>query len=195
MSNRSTGRGRALMGRGHGRRRTVSVLLALAALTGAAGCSENQDDASHLGQVPIPSAPASPIVPTASQGHAQLVAMGDAVALDLGTGQGRITATGPDLDLPAPSPGSAPPERSKGTITVRLHATAGSVDLDPATFALTDELGHAVPFTADRPSATANPAQDAVFTLSAVFDAGHSTLSWSSAGKPLATWDFEVELD
>ncbi|MGK4578923.1 hypothetical protein [Kitasatospora sp. HPMI-4] len=197
MSNRSTGRGRALRGRGHGRRRTAGLLLLLGLLAGATGCSgsETSDDVSRLGRVPIPSAPASPIVPTASAGHAQLVAMGDAVALDLGTSQGRITATGPELDLPAPSAGAAPPDRSKGTVKVRLHTTAGSVDLTADALVLSDELGHAVPFTADRPSATATPAQDAVLTLTAVFEAGHSTLSWRVSGKPLATWDFEVELD
>lgn len=195
MSHRSTGRGRAHYGRGLGRRRPLAAALLVLLLAGGTGCAKTADTAKDLGAVPIPTAPASPIVPTASTGHAQLVAMGDAVRLDLGAQQGRIKATGPDLDRPAPSPGARPPSESKGTVTVVLQVEAGSQVLSADALSATDELGHAVPFTADAPSSTATPGHDAVLHLAATFAAGHSTLSWSSAGKPLATWDFEVELD
>ncbi|MFI9272995.1 hypothetical protein ACIGXM_20040 [Kitasatospora sp. NPDC052896] len=192
MTDRSTHRGRAPLGRGLGRGPATALLAVLLAAT---GCSSSGQPAPDLGRVPIPTPPASPIVPTASPGHAQLVAMGDAVQLDLGAQQARITATGPDLALPAPTPGAAPASASAGTITVLLHVPAGSTELRADALSITDELGHPVPFTSDATSASATPGHDATLHLAATFDAGHATLSWSAAGKPLATWDFEVELD
>ncbi|MFI6688949.1 hypothetical protein [Streptomyces sp. NPDC050485] len=192
MSDRSTSQGRAHLGRGLGRRHAAVAVLVLL-LIGGTGCSKGSSE--DLGRVPIPTPPPSPVVPTASAGHAQLVAMGDAVHLDLGSQQGQVTATGPALDLPAPSPGAAVPTASKGSITVVLHVTAGNQVLNADALAVTDELGHTVPFIPDAPSATASPGHDAILHLAATFTAGHSTLTWNNAGKPLATWDFEVELD
>ncbi|MDH6131244.1 hypothetical protein P3T37_000613 [Kitasatospora sp. MAA4] len=195
MIQRFTDRGRAQHGRGLGRRLpgAVAVLGLLVAATSA--CSSAAPARPDLGRVAIPSAPGAPIVPTASPGHAQLVAMGDAVHLDLGAQQGQITATGPDLALPAPAPGAAPAAQSQGSITVTLRVPAGSEVLSGDALAVSDELGHAVQVTADAASATAGPGHDAVLHLAGTFAAGHSTLTWSNAGKPLATWDFEVELD
>ncbi|MDH6114427.1 hypothetical protein P3T36_000828 [Kitasatospora sp. MAP12-15] len=196
MTHRSTSRGRAHHGRGLGRRRHTAAGVVLAVLLATVtACSSAKPAPQDLGRVPIPSAPAAPIVPTASAGHAQLVAMGDAVHLDLGTQQGQITATGPDLALPAPAPGAAPATESKGVITVVLKAQAGSDVLSADALTVTDEVGHTVPVTADVASASAGPGRDAVVHLAGTFAAGHSTLTWSNAGKPLATWDFEVELD
>ncbi len=195
MIHRSTDRGRAHDGRGLGRPRTAAALLVLL-LAGTAACgSSGRSTTDELGRVPIPTAPASPIVPTAAPGKAQLVAMGDAVHLDLGAQQAQITATGPDLAVTAPANGGAPPTASRGTVTVTLRVPAGSVELNAAALGVTDELGHPVPFTSDRAAVTATPGHDAVLHLAATFAAGHSTINWSNAGKPLATWDFEVELD
>ncbi|MDH6577075.1 hypothetical protein [Kitasatospora sp. MAP5-34] len=195
MTERSTDRGRAQYGRGLGRARAAAALLVLL-LAGAAGCASDGGNVTQdLGRVPIPTPPASPIVPTAVPGHPQLVAMGDAVHLDLGPQQAQITATGPDLALSAPAPGGTPPSASRGTVTVTLHVPAGSGALSASGLAVSDELGHPVPFTTDLAAATATPGHDAVLHLAATFAAGHSTLSWAAAGKPLATWDFEVELD
>ncbi|WP_327065237.1 hypothetical protein OG500_05525 [Kitasatospora sp. NBC_01250] len=181
MTDRSSSRGRAL------------PLLLTALLLGAAGCagSTKQD----LGRVPIPSAPGAPIVVTAAPGHAQLVAMGDRVHLDLGAEQGEITATGPELANSDPAPGAAPASQSAGSLTVTLHLTAGQQQLSAQDLTATDELGHGIPLTADNASVTVDPGHDGVLHLSGTFAAGHSTLTWNAAGKPLATWDFEVELD
>ncbi|GAB2714373.1 hypothetical protein [Kitasatospora kifunensis] len=162
-------------------------------LAGAAGCGGAKTP--DLGRVPIPSAPATPIAVTAVPGHAQLVAMGDPVHLDLGAQQGEITATGPELAVSAPSPGQAPPSQSAGSITVTLHLSAGQQEFNAADLTATDELGHGIPLTADAASVSVAPGHDGVLHLSGTFAAGHSTLTWSNAGKPLTTWDFEVELD
>ncbi|MBV6702236.1 hypothetical protein [Kitasatospora aureofaciens] len=197
MSFRSLhGRGRVLPGRGPGRRPAAALVLLLL-VTGATACGggDTTDTAKDLGRVPIPSAPAAPVVPTASAGHAQIVAMGDAVHLDLGTGQAQVTATGPDLEVTGPSAGGAPPEQSKGTVTVVLRVPDGSRQLDAGTVSAADELGHPLQLTPDAPTVTAVPGHDAVLHLAGTFAAGHATLTLNDAGKPLATWDFEIELD
>jgi hypothetical protein len=121
--------------------------------------------------------------------------MGDPVHLELGGQQGQITATGPDLATTGPAVGGKPPEQSKGTVTVVLHLTDGSRALDPADLTATDELGKPIALTADAGAVTATPGHDATLHLSGTFAAGHATFSWNASGKPLATWDFEVELD
>lgn len=195
MTNRSIRRCRAHHGHGTGRRRPLAVAVLVLATVWSAGCSGSVATAPDLGAVPIPTAPASPVVPTASPGHAQLVAMGDAVRVDLGAEHDLITATGPDLDLPAAAPGAPVPTASRGTLTVALRVETGSRTLRAGALAVTDELGHSVPCSADRATATAVPGTDAVVRLTATLAAGHSTLTWSDAGSVLATWDFEVELD
>ncbi|MGF1431420.1 hypothetical protein [Kitasatospora sp. LaBMicrA B282] len=198
MTHGSTSRSRARFGRGFGR--LLAPVAVAGLLLAATGCSSSHHDSAQatiakLGKVPIPSAPASPIVPTAAPGHAQLVAMGDPVQVDLGNQQARITATGPDLANAAPAQGAKPADSSPGTVTVTLSVPAGSLPLTADTLTADDELGHPIPLTADTQAATAAPGHDAVVHLSGTFGVGHATLTWSSAGKPLATWDFEVELD
>jgi hypothetical protein len=192
VSSSTTSRSRAHHGRGFGRGRAAALLLVLAGLTASCGGQNTPQD---LGAVPIPSAPASAVPVTAAPGHAQLVAIGDPVHLDLGSQQGQITATGPDLAVTGPTAGGKPPEQSKGTVTVVLKVTDGSRPLDPADLTASDELGKPIALTADTAAVTATPGHDATVHLSGTFEAGHATLSWNAAGKPLATWDFEVELD
>ncbi|MDH6120367.1 hypothetical protein [Kitasatospora sp. GAS204B] len=194
MTHRSTSRSRAHLGRGFGRI-LGAASAGLLALTLTAGCGGPQDTVKTLGKVPIPTPPASPIVPTAAPGHAQLVAMGDPVQLALDGWQGRITATGPDLVNAAPSQGAAPNSSSPGTITVALSVPTGSQQLSADSLVATDELSHPIALTPDAAAATATPGHDAVLHFSGTFAAGHATLTWRQAGKPIATWDFEVELD
>ncbi|MFE0464085.1 hypothetical protein ACFW1A_33005 [Kitasatospora sp. NPDC058965] len=190
MTHRSTSRSRAL-GRGSGRRLAAAALLLPLALTACGGPAA----ASRPGAMAIPSAPASRPPVTAAPGHAQLVAMGDAVHLDLGGRQGQITATGPDLVQTAPGADGKPPAQSAGTVTVVLRSTTGDWALDPAALSATDELGKPIRLTPDAAAVTATPGHDATLRLSGTFTAGHATLTWAEAGTTLATWDFEVELD
>jgi hypothetical protein len=192
VSHRTTSRSRAHHGRGFGRGPAAALLLVLAGLTASCGGQNTPQD---LGALPIPSAPASQVPVTAAPGHAQLVAMGDPVHLELGSQQGQITATGPDLETTGPTAGGQPPQQSKGTVTVVLKVADDSRTLDPADLTATDELGKPITLTPDAGPVTATPGHDATLHLTGTFAAGHATLSWNSAGKPLATWDFEVELD
>jgi hypothetical protein len=190
VTHRSTSRSRAL-GRGSGLRRSAAALLLPLAL---AACGSTADHPA-LGAMPIPSAPASRVPVTAAPGHAQLVAMGDQVRLDLGSRQGAITATGPDLAQAAPGPDGKPPQQSAGSVTVVLRATSGEWTLSAAALTATDEFGKPIALTPDAASVTATPGHDATVHLSGTFTAGHATLSWADGGATLATWDFEVELD
>ncbi|GAA1956378.1 hypothetical protein [Kitasatospora viridis] len=192
MIHRSTSRSRALPGHGFGRGAAAVLLLALAGLTTACG---GQNTPQPLGALPIPSAPLSPAPVTASPGHAQLVAMGDPVQLVLAGAHGQVTASGPDLEVSGPAPDGKVASESKGSVTVVLRATDGSARLDPADLAATDEQGKPIPLTADAGPLTATPGHDATLHLSGTFPIGHATLQWNQSGQPLATWDFEVELD
>ena len=145
--------------------------------------------------MPIPTAPASPIIPTASAGHAQLVATGDTVLLDLPDGSRALaTVSGPSLDTPTAA-GAAPAKQVTGQLTVTVVAQSGSVPVSASVFTVRDELGRSVPVIADRASAIATAAAPAVLHLTGVFSAGDTNLTWSLSGHALATWDFQVELD
>ncbi|MEU1624851.1 hypothetical protein ABZ746_05775 [Streptomyces sp. NPDC020096] len=194
MIHRTTRQGRTRYGYGPGARRPLAAVALLVLGLVATGCAHTSDAPQDLGRVPIPTAPASPVVPTASPGHAQLVAMGDAVGVSTGSDQAQITAAGPDLRLPSTASGR-PPASAPGTITVTVHPVSGTTTLRADDLTITDELGHSVHFTSDRPTADASQGQAAVLHLAATYAAGHSTITWKPAGKPLVTWDFEVELD
>jgi hypothetical protein len=115
-------------------------MAALTTVVLAARSSESQpkpetasDVISSLGVVPIPSASTGALAPvTASVGHPQLVAMGAPVQVSLpGNVQALLTTSGPASDTP---PGGAKPDSAvKGTITVTVRPSSGSVRLPSAT--------------------------------------------------------------
>lgn len=169
----------------------AATALALTACTGGS----SPPDPSTLGTVAIPTAPASPMIPTASVGHAQLVTAGDTVLVDLpGGAQALATVSGPSLDTPTAA-GAAPATQVTGQLTVTLTARRGSIPVAASAFAVRDELGHPIAVSPDRPAATAAPGAPATLRLTGTFTAGDATITWSTAGQPLATWDFQVELD
>lgn len=189
------------MRRGHRRRPAQFAAGAIGVVAAGAltACSPgNHAEPQDLGRVPIPTPPAVRATPTASPGHAQLVSIGDTVRVEVGGRSVLVTASGPELRAAVPpsvSAPAAPDRRSAGTVTVTLRAASEPVTLCAAGLAARDELGHAIPLAADQPCATAAPGRAAALRLSGTFAAGHATLVWQSAGKPLVTWDFEVELD
>jgi hypothetical protein len=168
----------------------------LAGALALAGCSSNSSpDPSTLGRVAIPTAPASPLVPTASVGHAQLVAIGDSVLVVLpGGARALATASGPSLDTPTAA-GATAAKTVTGTLTITVTAQQGSVPVQASALSVIDELGHQVAVSADRPSAAATAGHPATVHLRGVFFAGDTSVTWKLAGRPVATWDFQVELD
>lgn len=161
--------------------RAATVLAAVALGIGLgtgplAGCAPAPPPA--RGAVPIPTP--SPVTPvTASPGRPALVAMGDPVA----AGPAVVTAHGPDL--PTPPQGAPPPDTAPGTITV---SASGPADLSAGAFVLRDEEGKPV-------AVTATPAGSGAVRLAATMSTGQAVLTWQPNGAPLASWDFQVELD
>lgn len=122
--------------------------------------------------------------------------MGDPVVVTVGDSTVLVTATGPDLPGVGRQPaGGTPPAALPGTITLTAQAGQGSSVIRAADLSVTDELGHSVATSPDVATITATPGKSVALRLSAVFAAGHQTLTWHPAGRPAVTWDYEVELD
>ena len=108
-----------------------------------------------------------------------------------------MTAVGPAV----PEEGVFPvPATSICTFTVTFARNAGSVPLSAAAFTITDEQGdlhHPVvtlPGGAPLP-ARAAPGRPVTLAVSAVLPTGNGALHWAPAGRPLVSWDFDVEID
>lgn len=194
---------------GGARRSTIPalVLAVVGVLAVVAGCTSGASagsaateptDASgvvrQLGQVPIPSAPATDPTPTASPGHPQLLAMGAPVRVTLAAATATVNALGPDV-VP-PKGGATPPQSTTGTITFTATVTTGTLTLRASDFTSRDQTGQAVQLTASGPAtATARAGQTATLRLTGTFRAGAAQVTWRAAGSVLALWDFNVELD
>jgi hypothetical protein len=134
----------------------------------------------------------------ASAGHPVLAIQGDAVAVRLRTGRATVTTVGPEV----PEQGRFPvPATTPCRFDVSFAAGRGAVPLHSASFTIVDELGHL-----HRPRITLRgggpvPAQlpqgrIVTLTVSAVLPTGGGRLRWAPEGsRPLAAWDFDVEID
>lgn len=210
--------GRALRGV---RRPGVLPLVAAGLALGLAGCSASSaaSPAALTGAAPgagqptrpspgqltaAPSPGAYPVAtppaevrqtPLATPGGYQLVAAGVPVRVEQADGSAAVVQVmGPNLRLASAGP-TGPVQHAQGVLTVTATSTAGAVDLKASSFLALDQKQHRFPLHADVATATATPGSPATIRLSADFDAGHTTLTWQPAGRPLVTWDFVVELD
>ncbi|MFJ9694368.1 hypothetical protein [Kitasatospora sp. NPDC101183] len=216
MNAASTAAPRRADDRRPGPRRTRSLLrpaaLACAALalllSGCTGESSSTSSASSdgrrnatdtvkdLGAVPIPTAPTARATPVADEQHLQLVAMGDTVQAKLPEGGALVRAVGPAQDATGPATGGKPPEHTTGTFTVTFGQATAAVTVAAADFSSRDEQGTDVPLTATGPATvTAAPGTTATLTLVGTYRPGSAQLTWRHDGKPVAVWDFTVELD
>ena len=176
----------------------VGVLAVAGCTSGASAGSTGPTDASgvvkQLGQVPIPTAPATDPTPTASPGHPQLLAMGAPVHVTLAAATATVNALGPDVVLP--KAGVAPSQTTTGTITFTATVASCTLTLRAADFTSRDETGQPVQLTASGPAtATATAGQTATLRLTGTFRAGAAQVTWRAGGSVLALWDFNVELD
>ncbi|MES4889475.1 hypothetical protein [Streptomyces sp. NPDC096012] len=174
--------------------------LSLAALAGCGGHSTPKatDDAAKtvksLGAVPIPSPPTAQATPTASEKRLQLLAMGYSVHAQLPRADAVVTAGGPS-ENPIAKPKGVP-DHATGTITVTVREATGSLTLHAADFTSRDENGKAITLSPHGPATvTARPGQTATLTLAGTYEAGAAELTWRHAGKTIAVWDFNIELD
>lgn len=184
-----------------GARATLLIIPALAgtfALTGCSSGSKSQtasDVVNKLGAVPIPTAPATQITPSADETHPQLVAIGSPVSVHLPGGDAIVTALGPTEDLPTPAP-ATPPKQVAGTITIRIAATSGSVTVNAADLSSRDDHGNDITLTPTGPAqGTATNGATTVVSVSGTFQAGAAQITWRHEGHVIAVWDFNIELD
>ena len=134
----------------------------------------------------------------ASAGHPQLAIQGDSIAVQLRHGRVLALAVGPEV----PEDGQFPvPKTSPVRFTVTFRAAAGSVPLRAGAFTLLDELGHVHHPRVVAQGGGALPARvraggAVALSVSDVLPTGGGQLRWSPEGaKPIASWDFDVEID
>jgi len=174
--------------------RALAVLPAVLVLVGCGG-TRSIAAAPAAGHYPVATAPPEVLAtPVVSDGHFQLVAAGEPVVVRCAGAVAVVEAARPDL-TPVSVAGQPPVQHAAGTLTVTVRPSSGSLRVPAAGFLALDQAKNQIPLRADRASSTADARHPATVRLSAVFPAGHTTLTWQPAGKPLVTWDFMVELD
>jgi hypothetical protein len=134
----------------------------------------------------------------ASSARPRLAIQGDSVSVRLSHGKVLATTVGPAV----PEDGAFPvPATSPCTFTVTFTAAAGAVPLRPGAFTILDELGHVhhPRVTAARGGtlpAEVRPGQTVTLTVRDVLPTGGGRLRWAPEGsRPIASWDFDVEID
>lgn len=175
------------------------LVAALAACSSGAASPPSPTDASavikQLGQVPIPTPPSVAPTPLASPDHPQLLAIGAPVRADLPGGVSAVvTALGPVVVLPTTGP--RPPGHAQGTVTITATELTGSLTLRDGDFSSRDDVGNAVPLSPVGPTTvTATSGHPGSLQLTATFRPGSAQITWQSAGKVIAIWDFTIEVD
>jgi hypothetical protein len=134
----------------------------------------------------------------ASPAHPALTIQGEAVSVDFGRATMLVTAAGPSV----PQEGRTPvPETSPCTFVVTFAHTSRAIAIDPAQFALVDEQGHvrhpSVRAIGGGAAPSRIPAGKTLsLTVKHVLPTGDGALTWTPSGRrPIASWDFDVEID
>ncbi len=178
------------------------VLTGLTACGSAAGKSSTTTSEPPLGFRSPPSflpqsqTPVDQVL-TASTGHSQLAVQGVAVEVDLPAGQALVTITGPKVP-PFVAP---PPDNVTATFDVSLTHVTGTIPVQLADFAITDQLGRtfapSLVVGEAAPPSTVSAGGSVDFQVTAVMPTGEGRILWSPAGgtTPLVGWDFIVEND
>ena len=137
-------------------------------------------------------------VVTATPAHPRLAIEGDTVAVRLPGGRAMVTAVGPQV----PEEGAFPvPATSACRFAVTLAAVHGSVPIGSHAFSFLSEHGqvHRARLTlrtGGRPPSRVTAGHPVTVRLSAVLPTGNGQLRWAPlGGRPVASWDFEVEID
>ena len=108
------------------------------------------------------------------------------------------TAVGPQV----PEEGEFPvPSTSPCSFVLTFAAASGAVPIDPGAFTITDDNGHLhhpnLRSMSGGPAPRSVPAGKTVsMRVNEVLPTGNGALSWAPAGgKPIVSWDFDVEID
>jgi hypothetical protein len=134
----------------------------------------------------------------ASPAHPVLGIEGDTVAVALSSGGVLATAVGPSV----PESGKFPvPRTSPCTFVVTFAKTTGAIPITPADFTITDEQGrlHHPKVTAlhgGAPPSRITAGKPVTLEMYAVLPTGSGSLNWApGSGRPIVSWDFDVEID
>jgi hypothetical protein len=173
-------------------------------LTASTGCGHTSPTSAEqtvhrLGAVPIPTPPSAPPTPLADPTHPQLLAMGAPVEVVFPTGRGLVVANGPTEDPTTPPPADdVAPREVLGTISLRLSAEAGTLEVSVTDLSSRDQEGRDVTLSPVEAAATkvvATPGRPADLLVRGTFQEGSAQLTLRQAGRVVAVWDFSVELD
>lgn len=123
---------------------------------------------------------------------------GDTVSVRLARGRVLATAVGPQI----PEEGKVPvPPTSPCSFVVTLARGSRDVPLSTRAFTIVDELGrlhrpHVTMLGGGRPPRRLPAGKTVSLKISDVLPTGSGTLNWAPVGrKPIASWDFDVEID
>jgi hypothetical protein len=147
--------------------------------------------------LPKPTIPVGRVV-QASPAHPALGIEGDTMVVHVGTAAVTATTVGPRV----PRSGQFPvPATSPCSFDVTLARASAAIPLAGRDFTVLDELGHRhylhITAPGGRPApARIGPGQTVTLVMTAVLPTGSGTLRWSPASpRPVASWDFAVEID
>jgi hypothetical protein len=148
--------------------------------------------------LPRATVPAADRVVTATPSRRRLAIEGDTIAVRLAGGRAMVTAVGPAV----PEEGESPvPASSPCRFTVTLAAVHGTIPLSSRDFSFLGEHGERNGARVTLRSGGRLPrrivaGRPVTLTLNAVLPVGNGQLRWAPlGGKPLVSWDFDVELD
>jgi hypothetical protein len=137
-------------------------------------------------------------VVTATAAHPALAIQGDTLAVDLAGGRVLATAVGPQT----PEQGRFPvPATSPCTFIVTFAHASGVIPLNARAFTFIDELGHVRHPRVTAIGAGALPRQilpgkPVSLKVYDILPTGDGGLTWApDGGRPIASWDFDVEID
>jgi hypothetical protein len=134
----------------------------------------------------------------ATRAHPALSIQGEAISVDLRQASVLASAAGPAV----PEEGRTPvPETSPCTFIVTFaHATA-AIPINAAAFKFIDDHGHVrqplvTGLNGAAPPRTIVPGKPVSLTLKGVLPTGDGALAWApGSARPIASWDFTVEID
>jgi hypothetical protein len=134
----------------------------------------------------------------ASPRHAVLTIQGTTVSVSLTHGRMLATAVGPSV----PEDGRFPvPPTSPCTFVVTFAHVSGALPLSPRAFTLLDEYGHirhprVTSMDGGPPPTRIVPGRPLSLKIYDVLPTGDGGLTWAPyGGRPLVSWDFNVEID
>jgi hypothetical protein len=179
------------------------IVLAIAVLLGGGRASDGSHAASgaRYGGLPAWLPKAKPQVGRvlhASAAHPALSIEGEAVMVTLAGAHVLVTAVGPQV----PEEGRFPvPPVTPATFIVTLASASSEIPLNTSAFTFTDEQGkvHHPRMTAiggGTPPSHTTPGQPVSVMLHDILPTGDGGLSWRPEGvRPIASWDYTVEID